>query len=253
MDTFDEPYWNLNQVYIWALTRDPKLVARAAASELEKFKNVARLSSELSAEYYLRISGPHLSEAVKRLEYVATHGKPPDVPSEDGQPEWPDNVLPLFRSGTLKAWANLPGDPRAYEISKADWAGLEIVPSGSSHGLIVWRIGNRRPGAKGDFEDIRVERESVLKVFPADATERVPETGKRSAPHSENSTAKPKLTKRQAVAEALKELFPNGSSRTDKELCQLLQERIEIGAVSESTVKRAISDLRRTAGSNRVK
>jgi hypothetical protein len=253
MDAFDDPYWSLSQIYTWALTLDFNLVARAAPSELENPRNVVKLGHELSMEYYLRVTGPRLAKAAKRLEYVATHGKAPDVTSEDGRPEWPNNVLPLFRSGILKAWANLPGDPRAYEISKADWAGLEIVPSGSS--LIVWRIGHRRPGAMGDFENVRVERESVLTVFPANSVLETPDVSDRSSPGSTDSASSARPLKPEAAAQALIRLFPDGRpSLSRNELRRELQNRASgIGGVSDSTIKRAIALAWPAAGSTRVK
>jgi hypothetical protein len=75
----------------------------------------------------------------------------------------------LFRTGVLKATANLPGDPRAYEMSRADWVGLEIACGGDLQRLGVWRSGKVSVAGEGDFENVRVEREAILKAFPAAA------------------------------------------------------------------------------------
>jgi hypothetical protein len=244
MDAFDEPYWNLCQVYVWALARDPKLVSLAGASELRK-SDVEKLRSKITIEYYNKITGPKLEGATKRLDYFERHRNIPDMPSEEGQPVWPNNVLPFFRTGALKAWANVSGDPKAYEISQADWAGLEIVaPSGGFPELTVCRIGNRRLGAKGDFEDVRVDRESVLKVFPADPSEEA-RTGTKadSLPQQAIDTAITKPSKPQAAAEALLRLF--GSARpalTQKQLAErLVAAAPELGFISLRTITRAIA------------
>jgi hypothetical protein len=93
-----------------------------------------------------------------------------------------DYLLRLFRKGALVASGNLPGK-RALEISLAEWAGLEIAEGDNTHRLGVWRVGrtaNRsvilarkglHPDA-GDVENVRVQREEILKVFPANASTR---------------------------------------------------------------------------------
>jgi hypothetical protein len=74
----------------------------------------------------------------------------------------------LFRTGTLSATANLPGEPKAYELSRGDWAGLEIACGGEFRRLGIWRAGKVRMDGEGDFENVRVEREAVLALFPAE-------------------------------------------------------------------------------------
>ncbi len=94
-----------------------------------------------------------------------------------------DYLLRLFRKGALVASGNLPGK-RALEISLAEWAGLEIAEGDNTHRLGVWRVGRTAnvkhgadrlnlstglyPGA-GDIENVRVQREGILKLFPANA------------------------------------------------------------------------------------
>jgi hypothetical protein len=74
----------------------------------------------------------------------------------------------LFRFDNWVAIANRPGEPTAYELSKADWSGLEIASGGDLLRLGVWRIGKVSVTGEGDFENVRVSRDVVLKVFPAD-------------------------------------------------------------------------------------
>jgi hypothetical protein len=74
----------------------------------------------------------------------------------------------LFRTGALTATANLPGEPKAYELSKADWAGLEIACGGDLQRLGVWRTGKVGATGEGVFENVRVARDAVLTAFPAD-------------------------------------------------------------------------------------
>ena len=96
-----------------------------------------------------------------------------------------DYLLWLFRKGALVGKGHLPGEPLSVEISPANWAGLEIAISEDTQRLGVWRIGRPanvkrgidrllvreelHPGA-GDIENVRVQRDEILKEFP----ERVP-------------------------------------------------------------------------------
>ena len=74
----------------------------------------------------------------------------------------------LFRSGALKATANLLGEPKAYELSKADWVGLEIAAGGDLGRLGVWRSRKISGAGEGDFENLRVERDAVMRAFPTE-------------------------------------------------------------------------------------
>ncbi len=51
-------------------------------------------------------------------------------------------------------------------MSKPDWAGLEIACGGDARRLGVWRSGKVSIKGDGDFENVRVEREAVMKAFP---------------------------------------------------------------------------------------
>jgi len=75
----------------------------------------------------------------------------------------------LFRNGRLQAIGSLPNDPRAHEITVPDWSGLEIGVGGDRSRFCVWRLGQIRATGVGDIENVRVERDQVLREFPADA------------------------------------------------------------------------------------
>jgi hypothetical protein len=72
----------------------------------------------------------------------------------------------LFQTGRMTAIANLPGEARACELSKADWSGLQIAFGGDLQRLGVWRVGKVSATGEGDFENVRVARDLVLKTFP---------------------------------------------------------------------------------------
>ena len=89
-------------------------------------------------------------------------------------------LLRLFRSECLAATGNLPNETLARKISPADWAALEIAISDDTYRLGVWRVGVEaraadacRPWLKvrhsagaGDIENVRIQREGILKAFP---------------------------------------------------------------------------------------
>jgi hypothetical protein len=77
-----------------------------------------------------------------------------------------DYLLQLFRTEQLTAHANLPDDPVARLLTKPDWGGLEIAVGGDLRRLSVWRAGRAAINGMGDFENVRVEREAVLREFP---------------------------------------------------------------------------------------
>jgi hypothetical protein len=80
-----------------------------------------------------------------------------------------DYLLQLFRTERLTAYANLPDDPVARLLTKPDWGGLEIAVGGDLRRLSVWRAGRVATSSMGDFENVRVEREAVLREFPKEA------------------------------------------------------------------------------------
>jgi hypothetical protein len=89
-------------------------------------------------------------------------------------------LLLLFRSGRLAATGNLPNEILPVEILPAHWPSFKIAISDDTRRLGAWRIGrtaNRsvllarkalHPCA-GDIENVRVQREGILKLFPANA------------------------------------------------------------------------------------
>jgi hypothetical protein len=77
-----------------------------------------------------------------------------------------DYLLQLFRTERLTAHANLPDAPVARLLTKPDWGGLEIAVGGDLRRLSVWRAGRVAISGMGDFENVRVEREAVLREFP---------------------------------------------------------------------------------------
>jgi len=243
-------------------------------------QNRAKIAAEIAFRHLRATAAPRRRAYIEEMEGLKARGfieeydvpKDPFLSPEDAQPDElkgtvqfdPSSfellprlggLLRLFRTGVLKASANLPGDPRAYEISRADWAGLEMSDTGRGR-LGVWRIGSRGKTEKGDFEDVRIERELVLKVFPAKPAEDVAvEMNAGFSPRSASSPGKAKPREPEAAAQALIRLFPDGRPPLSRsELCRELQRRApELGSISDSTIKRAITLAWPTAGSNRVK
>jgi hypothetical protein len=147
----------------------------------------------------------------------------------------------LFRTGALSATANLPGEPKAYELTKADWAGLELACGGDSQRLGVWRIGKVSVVGGGDFENGRVDRELVLSVFPAEAgVPRVIPSDSSSRPRVTAPQAKPTLV--QLFAEELKQRYPDGrpGQKGVKQLARELE--LQFGTVAYRTLRRAIAE-----------
>jgi hypothetical protein len=79
-----------------------------------------------------------------------------------------DYLLQLCRRGVLIAHGNLSEHPVARTLTSADWGGLEIAVGGEQRRLSVWRIGRVANSGKGDFENVPVERDAVLREFPAE-------------------------------------------------------------------------------------
>jgi hypothetical protein len=263
MDTFEEPFWNLDQVRAWAQTRDPVLVRQAALpsnvnsgaiafSILHAATQLKLAGRDVDAELWqasgwerpketyiapLVIEGLALKLGVpayllafnKNVEVIWPHDAATDAlveawrecPQEEhailqslfegrhndqksilsdskferltpelknlvqnyvgrtrsqGPPhvvglgafEIDKYLLHLFRSGQLSAFGNVAGIPGARNISQEDWGTLEIAVGGDALRLSVWRIGNQTVHGKGEFENVRVRRDDVLSIFPAD-------------------------------------------------------------------------------------
>lgn len=292
MDEFLEPYWNLDQVKAWAETRDPQLVRFASASSeqgkpyssaeiairsvisaTETKKNGRDLDAELWAasgrepSFFpfdwpiverarargLQIGDDFLKDLVTR---VAANGSRQVVRRE----EFPtvDYLTNLLRVGSLTAIANLPGEPKAYEISTANWALLESAVGGEPRRLGVRRIGSE--AGESGFENVRVEREQVLKVFPPNpvaaqtASSGSPENAERSSPRQTGAASTGKPSKVTAAAEALARLFPGGrpSHTRDELLRQLRSKAPEVHSISLRTLSRAIERAWPSAEPNRA-
>ena len=267
MDPFLDLYWNLDQIVVWAETRDPEIVRVAAIPKECRPRNslsllahyphaslhvlgvdrdvegelwaasnwkpsirgfvpptgvreiaerTGRPTYEVFSEDGLFVVRPvspaanafrrawmHAasSDRTKATDLFATHdddrtrilsdprlveitsGLAIDVRTYIGAPEaqGPPNVFfrgifptvryleHLFRSGRLQAMGNLPNDPRALAITASDWSGLDIGVGGTRNRMCVWRLDQIRTTGAGDFENVRVERDQVLREFPAEA------------------------------------------------------------------------------------
>jgi len=143
----------------------------ASESECALMNGLARAYSKNNEGFK---SDPRLGQLSPELRKVATDYF--SAPEPHGPPHvFIRGTFPtirylerLFRTGALSATANLPGDPRAYALSNADWAGLEIACGGDLARLGVWRSGKVSVTGEGDFENLKVARDAVLKAFPAD-------------------------------------------------------------------------------------
>jgi len=207
LDAFLDPFWNLDQLVAWARTRDPEAVRfaefapgcgkRHNSLEIDLFCNFAAAEAEVARrrninEALWRASGwqkpnllkersveilssgvdvplPFDAEREALMAQLEAEGKIRIV-QENHFPAL-DYLLHLFRLGRLLATGRLPGDPKALEISTTDWAGLEVAEGGDAERLAVWRIGKVKTTGEGDFENVRVSRDDVLREFPSDLGE----------------------------------------------------------------------------------
>ena len=76
----------------------------------------------------------------------------------------------LFRSGLLRAMGT-NDKPRALTITASDWSGLRLwALVGTRNRMCVWHLDHIRTTGTGDFaRSVRVERDQVLREFPAEA------------------------------------------------------------------------------------
>jgi len=206
MDAFLEPYWNLDQVKAWAETRDPELVRFATASlEQGAPKSTAQIGiCSIQRATKVKLDGRDVAAELWAASGLTPRILPYDIPPQvvlawvraqaEGNPfvffskdlvahktetDGPSEILAhreefptitylliLFRADRLRAIGFLSGNPRAYEFSSLDWAGLEIAVCGDPPRLGVRRIGSAR-GETG-FENVCVRREHVLREFPSE-------------------------------------------------------------------------------------
>jgi hypothetical protein len=219
---------------------------------LELFRAHGEKSDEFRSDPRLGQLSPELRRVA--INYLSAPDGSPDVFVREPFPTI-RYLEQLFRTGGLRATGNLPGEPKAHEISAADWAGLEIAVGGKRQRLGVWRIGTVGMTGDGDFENVRVEREAVLKAFPAEVA---PCLGFDATPETvEQASNEPvrKRSKVMAAADALTQLFPNRRpTLTVSELIRELKTKApEIGTVSTRTLTRAIALAWPTAAPNRAK
>ena len=205
-DGFLDLFWKLDQIVAWARTRDPEAVRYAEFApscgkrhntlEIDLFCNFATAEAKAAGgdikEALWRASGwqkpnllkersveilspgvdvplPFDAEREALMAQLEAEGKIRIIQGND----FPalDYLLHLFRLGRLVATGNVVGDPKAQEISTKDWAGLEVAEGGDDERLAVWRIGKVKTTGGGDFENVRVSRDNVLREFPSDLGE----------------------------------------------------------------------------------
>jgi hypothetical protein len=101
----------------------------------------------------------------------------------------------LFISGELKASGTRQNDPESRPISRENWGCLAIGESEDSSRRGVWRDNSTRYGGDGDFENVRVARDGVLRVFPAEpptaAEPPAAEASQEAQPDSAQSSTPP--------------------------------------------------------------
>lgn len=131
-----------------------------------------------------------LSPEIRRLasEFFSrrpVHG-PPHVFVRDPFPTV-EYLESLFRRKQLVAYGSVPNDPVAREITAACWAGLQIAVGDEFHRLGVWSIGSIALTGQGEFENVSVDRDVVIKEFPIESP--AVETGEAASPTDEDVRA----------------------------------------------------------------
>jgi hypothetical protein len=193
-------------------------------------------------------SDPRLGQLSEELRHVAidyfsapeAHG-PPHVFNRGTFPTI-RYLKHLFQTGALAAIANSSGEPKAYALTKEDWGGLEIECGGDLQRLGVWRRRKASSSGEGDFENVRVERNAVLRLFPVEppvVNKALAAVG-RPAPRPIGNARKP--LKPVAAAEALRRIFPDGRPllTLDQLLGRLENEAPEVGLICKRTLSSAI-------------
>ena len=274
-DEYQNEFWGLTTVATWALTRE-RVAVRVAAdptSDNALFEVRAahlawwhelneRLWREsgwakpndgpLAIEVYSRdvadevtmIPPPSDERYAERLRQLEAEGK--IRIRRDNSFPINDFLLFGFQTGKLTAVRNPPGEAGARELSRADWASLEIV-GGDHERLFVRR--RRATGSRAP-DDVRVDRATVLEVFPEDgvAPAKTPQLAKRSR-------AQRKVLLQDAAAEALVRLC--GSERpmllSRKEILDALRVEFNRPSLSLKTLERAMKLAWPSASSERVK
>lgn len=198
MDVFNNPYWSLEQLHAWALTRDRDLVVMTAPTDdgapagrrLEIQIRIA-ISQQKAFKGGRDIQRELWSKSGMNHEKYATpdHGIYVGATSEKASSEIVDScqfpileyLAHLFRHGSLSASGNQKGELTATDISTKDWAGLslkeineriEIVSNGTG-GIAFANVAVRRDEILGEFPDV-VPKSSVdlAAVFRAEANQK---------------------------------------------------------------------------------
>jgi hypothetical protein len=216
VNDFFSPFWNLEQVRVWAETRTPELVGFAAMPRHGDMQRgsakidiqarmlatqIERAGRDIDAELWAASSwtpkarqfvAPSFVEReskirgipayelmfekglqVQRPKALAEHASPGEIhgpPFVFIREPFPTikYLEHLFRSNRLAAIGNLPNSPSMRTISGEDWAGLEIACGGDFDRLAVWYVGRVQSKGHGDYENVSVKREDVIREFPAE-------------------------------------------------------------------------------------
>ena len=193
MDPYLEPYWDLDQVLAWAGTRDANVVrfampaggqaTRAIAATVVKAARLEERGRDIDRELW-RASGWD-RERHRKVAYqspfpseghdAARDREPHGPPQELGFYPFPteEYVLFLLREGRLTASGSLPSEVLGRQISSVEWRGLElsIDPSHSRVGVFKLNSKSRSSAPKQRsvvFENVRIPRDEILGLFPAD-------------------------------------------------------------------------------------
>src|SRR5208283_4718432 len=160
----------------WPLNPKARALARAwtFASEQDR-----ELVVEITVDHYEDLRGALDDDRLKKLPPSFAHLLRDAVlaPAVEGPPHvyirepfrTLDYMEYLFRSGRLQAVGNRPNNPEAIEITPIDWGGLEIAVGGDQERLSVWMRGQIRMNGRGDFENVRVARDQILREFPGES------------------------------------------------------------------------------------
>ena len=184
MDVFNNPYWSLEQLHAWALTRDRDLVSmmaptddgapagqrldiqiRIAISQQKAFKGGRDIQSELWAKsgmnpekYAAHDHGIHIG--VIDATDNGTSDKVSIEITDSCQFPILEYLAHLFRNGNLSASGNQKDEPTATDISTKDWGGLSLKE-------INERIEIVSNGTTGiAFHNVRVMKEQAIGEFP---------------------------------------------------------------------------------------
>jgi len=137
--------------------------ARLVAITVDHFEdNAAILADERVDELE-----PNLAEILRQTLSSPLVQGPPHVFFREPFPTI-DYMTHLFQEDRLQALGNKPNEAEAVIISKLNWSGLEIGVGGEYQRLGVWLRGKISTIGHGEFENVRVFRDDVLRDFPAE-------------------------------------------------------------------------------------